>query len=128
MAVRREGGCLCGSVRYRVKGEPLRVGLCHCADCRKSSGYAFVTFAVFPRRAFASSGEVASYSGRSFCPQCGSRLFCLREDEAEIRVGSLDDAPTDLTPTYENWVKRREPWLRPLPGRDQFDEDRPDVE
>ncbi len=119
----RTGSCLCGAVAYRVEGEPLRVGLCHCADCRKSSGSAFVFFAVWPRQAFSHSGEVATFAGRSFCPTCGGRIFCLRDDEAEIRVGSLDNLPTDLAPDYEVWIKRREAWLRPLPGAGQYSED-----
>ncbi|OWV70799.1 aldehyde-activating protein [Rhizobium sp. R634] len=119
----RTGSCLCGAVAYRVEGEPLRVGLCHCADCRKSSGSAFVFFAVWPRQAFSHSGEIATFSGRSFCPICGSRLFCLQEAAAEIRLGSLDNPPTDLAPDTEIWIKRREPWLHPLPGAGQFDQD-----
>ncbi|MBY5560713.1 GFA family protein [Rhizobium leguminosarum] len=119
----RTGSCLCGAVAYRVEGEPLRVGLCHCADCRKSSGSAFTFFAVWPRLAFSHNGEIATFSGRSFCPACGSRLFCLRDDEAEIRLGSLDSPPTDLAPGYEVWIKRREPWMHSLPGADQYAED-----
>lgn len=123
--ISRSGGCLCGRVRYEIRGEPMRVGLCHCADCRKESGSVFTAFAVWPRNAFSSIGELMVYAGRSFCPTCGSRLFNLTEGEAEIRIGSLDAAPTDLEPTYEVWTKRREHWLHSLPGRDQFDEDRP---
>ncbi|PDT17959.1 aldehyde-activating protein [Rhizobium sp. J15] len=119
----RTGRCLCGAVAYTVEGEPLRVGLCHCADCRKSSGSAFVFFAVWPRQAFSYSGEIATFSGRSFCPVCSSRLFCLQEAAAEIRLGSLDSPPTDLAPDHEIWIKRREPWLHPLPGAGQFDQD-----
>ena len=52
------------------------------------------------------------------------RLFALTDDAVEIKVGSLDMAPSDLEPTYELWVKRREGWLRPLPGAEQFEEDR----
>ena len=121
---KRSGGCICGAVRYDVHGAPLRVGLCHCLDCRKTSGSAFVTFAVWPRAAFSVTGDIASHAGRNFCPLCGSRLFCLRPDEAEIRVGSLDDAPTGLRPTYEIWTKRREHWLPPLEGVAQYDCDR----
>lgn len=121
-----EGGCLCGRVRYRTEGEPLRVGLCHCTDCRKESGSAYVFFGVWPRKAVSISGETSTYEGRSFCPACGARLFCLREDETEIRMGSLDEAPTGFAATYENWIKRRETWLAPLPGAKQFDEDRPE--
>jgi hypothetical protein len=102
----------------------MRVGLCHCADCRKESGSVFTAFAVWSRGAFHSTGEVSTFAGRSFCPACGSRLFNLTDEEAEIRIGSLDQAPTDLRPTYEVWSKRREPWLDPLPGGGHFVEDR----
>lgn len=113
--VTRSGGCLCGAVRYEVKGGPLRVGLCHCAECRKESGSSFVTFAVWPSTAFSSRGEVKVFEGRGFCPACGSRLFNPGEEETEIRVGSLDDAPAGLKPEHEIWVIRRETWLHPLP-------------
>jgi hypothetical protein len=119
----RTGRCLCGDVRYQLRGEPLHVGLCHCADCRKESGSAFVTFAVWPRNAFSSTGNFATYEGRSFCPRCGARLFNLTGEKAELRVGSLDDAPNGLTPTSELWVKRRELWLHPLADADQHHED-----
>ena len=119
----RTGGCLCGAVRYEVRGEPLRVGLCHCADCRKESGSAFVSYAVWRRDQFRSSGTIKTYDGRSFCPSCGSRLFNPREADVEIRFGSLDEAPTTLRPQVEGWTIRREAWLHPLPGLDQFDSD-----
>lgn len=120
----RAGGCLCGAVRYEVRGEPTRVGLCHCADCRKESGSSFVTFGVWPTSMFSSSGVVKTFQGRGFCPTCGGRLFDSGEQETEIRIGSLDAAPNELAPRYELWVKRREPWL-PVLDLPQHDEDRP---
>jgi hypothetical protein len=51
-------------------------------------------------------------------------MFLLRPDEAEIMVGSLDDAPSGLVPSYELWVRRRESWLHGLPWADQFVGDR----
>jgi hypothetical protein len=120
----RHGGCSCGRVRYTVSGEPLRVGLCHCTSCRQESGSAFTAFAVWPRSAFSSAGIFSTWEGRSFCPGCGSRLFALRDDEAEIKMGTLEDAPTGLTPQYELWVWRREHWLGPLPGAEQHQRDR----
>jgi hypothetical protein len=120
----RSGSCLCGKVTYRVKGAPLRIGICHCTDCRKESGSAFATFGIWPGHAFESAGEVRYYNGRGFCPECGSRVFSAVDEEGvEIRVGSLDMAPTDLEPEYELWVKRRENWMQPL-DVPQFDEDR----
>lgn len=122
----RAGGCQCGDVRYQVEGEPLRVGICHCTDCRQTSGSAFTTFAVWPRRAFRSASHVAIYRGRSFCPNCGSRVFSLRPDEAEIMIGSLDEAPSGLIPSYELWIPRRETWLHGLPWAKQYAGDRND--
>lgn len=120
----REGGCLCGAVRFRLKGEPLRVGICHCQDCRRTSGSTYTAYGIWPRADFESSGDMGVYSGRGFCPTCGSRIGSLTEDEAEIMIGSLDDAPSGLVPQYELWVGRREEWLHALPWAKQFAHDR----
>lgn len=70
-------------------------------------------------------GDFRTYDGRSFCPVCGARLFHLNpvKGHAEIVLGSLDEAPAGLVPTQEGWIKRREPWLRPVPGASQHRED-----
>ncbi|WP_425475918.1 GFA family protein [Mesorhizobium yinganensis] len=120
----RTGGCMCGEVRFRVEGEPIRTGLCHCKDCRKYSGSAFTIFAVWPLSWFSMSGHIGTYAGRSFCTNCGARLFSLRAEEAEIMVGSLDEAPSTLIPSYELWVGRREEWLPELPWTDLHQGDR----
>ena len=118
------GTCLCGQVQLSVRGEPVRTGICHCTDCRQESGSAFTFYAVWPVGQFERVGETAEFRGQHFCPRCGSRLFSVDDREAEIKLGVLSPAPTSLTPTYELWVKRREPWLRPVPGAEQFDENR----
>ena len=71
----RYGSCNCGKVRYQVEGEPKRVGLCHCTDCRQESGGAFTYYAIWQTSAFKTSGETAVHHGRRFCPACGSRVF-----------------------------------------------------
>jgi hypothetical protein len=124
----RTGGCLCEAVRYSVRGDPVHVGRCHCADCRKESGSAFIVYGQWPVEAFEVSGEISSYRGRGFCPLCGSRLLDPvgpGETLIEIRLGSLDEAPFDLKPEAEVWVKRRESWLLPVEGAAQHDENRP---
>ncbi|HWA18798.1 MAG TPA: GFA family protein [Devosia sp.] len=121
----RTGSCLCGAVRYTLEGEPFLTGLCHCADCRKESGAMFTFYAKWPIAAFRYTGEIRTAQGRSFCPQCGGRLFNLHEHDVEIRLGSLDDAPTGLTPQQEGWTIRREHWLPPIPAIPQFPRDPP---
>ena len=120
----RSGKCLCGQVQISVRGEPLRVGICHCTDCRRESGSAFTFYGVWPARQFEHLGETSEFHGRRFCPRCGSRLFSVDDLEAEIKLGILSEAPVRLVPSYELWIKRHEPWLRPIEGAEQFSEDR----
>lgn len=118
------GRCGCGQVQLSARGEPLRVGICHCTDCRQESGSAFTFYGVWPAQQFEHAGDTAQFRGQHFCPRCGSRLFSVDAQEAEIKLGALSQAPTSLVPSYELWVKRREPWLRPVAGAAQYDENR----
>ena len=120
---RLTGGCLCGDVRFEVTGQPYRVGICHCLDCRKRHGALFGTSAIFPEEALKVTGETRDYSGRFFCPRCGSPVFTRSEDEVEVNVGSLDE-PNQFKPTYELWTIRRESWLPALPLAHHYDRDR----
>ncbi|WP_432416642.1 GFA family protein [Rhizobium leguminosarum] len=57
----RTGGCLCGRVRYEVRGEPYVSGLCHCATCRKLTGSAYSATANWHQPQFRVTGEVQTY-------------------------------------------------------------------
>ncbi|HSI41307.1 MAG TPA: GFA family protein [Xanthobacteraceae bacterium] len=136
-----EGGCACGAVRFRTVGRPLRVGLCHCLDCRKAHAAPFATFVVFAAEAVSfadADGRPQAVGGdgcwdngrgyrRYFCRTCGTRI-CSPDpvtSEIELHLGLFDE-PNLWTPTYELWVRRREHWLGTLEGDpERFDEDRP---
>jgi hypothetical protein len=120
---RYEGGCLCGAVRIVATGEPYRVGLCHCLDCRKHHGALFFAAAIFPEDAVKISGDTREYKSRHFCPTCGSSVFARWTDEVEVHLGTLD-APDQLIPTYENWTVRRESWLPEFPLPHHYARDR----
>jgi hypothetical protein len=117
------GGCLCGDVRIVARGEPYRVGLCHCLDCRKHHGALFFAAAIFPQDAVRVEGETRDYAGRHFCPRCGSSVFARFGDEVEVHLGALD-APDGFVPSYENWTIRREAWLPPFPLARHYVRDR----
>ena len=119
----REGRCLCGAVSYRVTGEPSRVGICHCRDCRQSSGSVFAMLAIWPREASEWEGDLQTYGTRGFCPTCGSRVAFISENEVEIMAGTLDYGPTGLVPRYELWIPRREHWLPAVKDAVQFNRD-----
>jgi hypothetical protein len=111
------GGCACGRVTFETRGEPTRVGLCHCLTCRKVSGSAFNAFAIFAADRVTVAGDLAGWSAtpesrRCFCPVCGSQVLDRdAADEVEIKLGAFDE-PNLFTPTYEAWTIRREHWLR----------------
>lgn len=121
----RTGGCLCGAVRYVVRGEPFHVGRCHCTDCRKLSGSTHTIYGHWPRDAFELTGTPARFRSESFCDTCGSHLGLLDDDAGvEVYLGTLDEAPFELVPEAELWIKRREPWLPAIAGASQHEENR----
>jgi hypothetical protein len=117
------GGCVCGAVRIEASGQPLRVGICHCLDCRKIHGTLFHSSAIFPEAAVTITGETHSYMGRHFCPTCGSQVFGLDENEVLVNIGAWD-APDQFRPTYELWTIRREGWLPEFQGMRHYERDR----
>ena len=124
------GSCLCGAVRIELSGEPYRVGLCHCLDCRKKTGSLFSAFGIWPAAAVRTTGnalprEVRGDYLRHVCRDCGSALYEQRRghDEAEVFLGVLDE-PSLLAPTYELWTVRREAWLPPFDLARHYERDR----
>ncbi len=119
------GGCLCGELRFTAIGQPDRVGVCHCLDCRKHHGAVFHASAVYPEDAVQIEGEPRSYQGRFFCPNCGSSVFSASPGEIEIHLGALDE-PSIFAPSYELWTIRREAWLPEFSVSARYERDRPE--
>jgi hypothetical protein len=131
------GGCQCGAIRYEVKGEPAFAAICHCDDCRRSSGTAFATN-VFVKaddlavvkgqtKAFAHPTASGSTMTREFCPDCGSPLFghsSAGSGMRAVRVGSLDDA-SFVKPGVEVWTMRKLPFVHLLEDTQHFEKNRP---
>lgn len=125
-----EGGCQCGAVRYSVKGDPQHVALCHCGDCRKSSGAPVMAWAAYATDDFAlTAGSPAVYSSggaamRHFCPTCGSGLYYVNEDMlpglVDIQMATLDD-PEALTPQAQIQVAERVSWMKDASALHEFE-------
>ena len=103
--IERNGGCVCGSIRFKATGEPLRVTLCHCTWCQRRTGTAFGTEVVFNGEQVEIKGETlgvyrhhSDESGRwlnvVFCRTCGTNLGFTLEAAPGIRTlpaGAFDD-------------------------------------
>lgn len=119
-----EGGCLCGVVRYRVKGTPRAVIVCHCTQCQRSSGSAFSFTAVVPKPRLEFNDELLStYDFRSadhgrslvrkFCPRCGTAIVVglgRVPNDWFVPAGTLDDRSW-LTVTAHTYTRSAVEWM-----------------
>jgi hypothetical protein len=114
------GGCLCGGVRFSIKGELQPIQLCHCSQCRKAQGTPFASNMPVATDAFTlSSGEellqrFAASPGkeRVFCGRCGSPIFSRRvslPDVLRIRAGLIDQ-PLAVRPAFHQHVASKANW------------------
>src|SRR5437764_5407022 len=109
MKAPREGGCACGAVRYRLTSDPLFVHCCHCLNCQRQTGSAFVinllieTEHVELLAAYPQPVDVPRDDGtehRIFrCPTCQVAVFSEygRPELRFVRGGTLDQ-PARVTP------------------------------
>lgn len=118
-----QGGCACGAVRYECVEAPLAMFNCHCHDCQRASGGAFVTVALVREAALRMLqgqpkfhrvvGEAGRWTDRGFCVECGTPLFAKGEvalGYISIKPGSLDNASW-FRPTIDTWVPNAPAWL-----------------
>ena len=107
-----EGRCDCGKVCFQVDGIRDTVTICHCSQCRRTSGHLWAaTHASCDKLVFTRDDGLEWYASsdfarRGFCKHCGSSLFYRMNDEDGIGIaaGCLD-GPTGLTATKHIFVK-----------------------
>jgi hypothetical protein len=118
------GGCACGAVRYRIKMPPMFVHCCHCRDCQRQTGSAFVLNAVIETdRIEILQGRpepvgVPTDSGRPHdiyrCPKCQTALWSdygKRPKLRFLRIGTLDEAAS-VKPDVHIFTRSKLPWVR----------------
>lgn len=120
----QEGGCACGKVRYRLTATPLIVNACHCRDCQRLTGSAFVTNIWIERRCVEAEHDrlravrLSAGSGKPHevfsCPDCGTAIYSKYHaapgDTVLLRAGTLDH-PETVTPDVHIFTRSKMPWL-----------------
>ena len=122
MSVPREGGCSCGEVRYRLTDEPLFVHCCHCLNCQRQTGSAFViNLLIESDRVEVVSGtpqpvEVPRDDGSTQriyrCPICQVAVFSNYGHPGFrfVRAGTLDD-PSSVAPDVHIFTRSKLGWV-----------------
>ena len=118
------GGCACGAIRYRMTTGPMFVHCCHCLDCQRQTGSAFVINALIETVRLELQGaeperfEMPTDSGRPHgiysCQSCGTAVWSEYGGLSTlrfVRVGTLDD-PHLLEPDVHIYVRSKVPWVQ----------------
>jgi hypothetical protein len=126
MSATREGGCACGSIRYRLTDEPLFIHCCHCLNCQRQTGSAFViNLLIEADRVEVLAGDpkpvdVPRDDGGTQriyrCPGCQVAVFSEYgwPEVRFVRGGTLDE-PSSVSPDIHIFTKSKLPWVE-LPG------------
>ncbi len=117
-----EGGCACGAIRYRLESDPLIIHCCHCLNCQRQTGSAFVInlmieashvkmVAGAPQPVDVPRGDGSSQ--RIFrCPTCQVAVFSEygRTELLYVRAGTLD-RPSGVIPDVHIFTKSKAGWI-----------------
>ena len=117
------GRCGCGAVTYTAKARPLIVHCCHCSDCQRQTGSAFVLNAILETAHVRIEGAVSEHtlptpSGKGQvikrCRHCGvavvSAYMTRLGKLSYIRVGTLDD-PSACPPDVQIYTASKQDWV-----------------
>ncbi len=124
------GGCLCGGVRYEGEAEPVFMRACHCKECQRFTGTAFLTVVAVPREAIRITGGLKTHtrpggSGltvhRRFCPECGSPVVVDVEGSPRtgIMAGTLDDT-SFVKPSSNMFCDEAQSWVPMSPDAKNY--------
>ncbi len=129
-----EGGCSCGDVRFGLKSRPMIVHACHCRNCQRLTGGAFVINGWIEKKAvellsgrltsFALKGGSGSRHDVHFCPRCGTCVWSeyhrVSGSAWFVRVGTLD-GPGVLTADVHIYTSSKHPSVVLPEGVPAFD-------
>ena len=117
------GRCSCGGVTYRISQDALFTLACHCRDCQRSTGSAFVIHLVVAERDFEISGTTnqstlptGSGGGREihYCSECATSIWCRyfyhKVAVIAVRGGTLDDTNA-IRPQAHIFTRSKQSWV-----------------
>jgi hypothetical protein len=132
MSAEGQGGCACGAIRYRLASKPMFIHCCHCSNCQRQTGSAFVVNLLIE------ADRVELLAGRPVpvdaprddgsaqrifrCPDCQVAVFSEYGTPGVrfVRGGTLDD-PTAVTPDVHIYTRSKVDWVSLPRGAPSFE-------
>ena len=129
------GGCLCGAVRFEIKGKIRNIVYCHCSQCRKAQGSAYASNGIVAKTDFSFTlGETVltgyeSPQGQTkyFCRHCGSPIVSkniAHPNQIRIRLGTIETTISEK-PQAHIFVDSKAEWDKICDSLPQYSEYEP---
>ena len=124
--------CLCGGIQLKINTEILQIFVCHCGQCQKAQGSAFVAIApietkdleIVQGQELCSEYYATANKKRVFCKSCGSPLFSARldlPDVVRLRVGIINE-PLNAEIASHAFTDYKTAWFEILDDHPKFTE------
>lgn len=115
------GSCLCGGIKFEINQQLEPIQICHCIQCRKAQGSAFVTNTPIKEENFnllSGSELIGAFESspgkvRCFCKNCGSPIYSKTTKlpgVIRIRAGTLD-GDLEARPVAHYYVSYKANWF-----------------
>jgi hypothetical protein len=115
-ATPKQGGCLCGAVRFTATPKDSDVGACHCSMCRRWTAGPFMVLDCADTMKVEDASNLGVYRSsewaeRCFCKQCGSVLFyrLIGKEFSAVSAEAFDDR-SGLTFTSQIFIDNKPPY------------------
>ena len=127
------GGCHCGSLRYKIIGEPMTCYTCHCTDCQKATGSAFTISVILEEKNLTITNGVAKTDSyqlndnqlhRYSCENCGHTVWLTSPEHPgflALRGGTMDDKKS-IKPIAHIWFRSALPWVQVSPEQKNYEQ------
>jgi hypothetical protein len=122
VAMKVEGQCHCGQIRYEAEVDAAKVTVCHCSDCQILTGTAYRVSAPAPAaslvfragtpKIYIKTAESGNQRAQAFCPNCGTPIYSADAQNPQfyaLRVGTMKQRAA-LPPQRQIWCRSALSW------------------
>jgi hypothetical protein len=111
------GSCYCGQNQYEITQAAVDTHHCHCSNCRRLQGAAYVTLSIFPKTGFrwTKGGDLDTFNSsatvhRNRCKTCGSPMTVYLDAFPDLVAVPRANLTVDAEPGHPAATLRHAFW------------------